>query len=162
MVVKTEISIFKEKTSSIHIWSEVKSLSCVLLFSTMWIVAYQAPPSMGFSKLEYWSRLPFPSPGNLPNLGIEPRSPSLQADSLPSEPAIFCFYLYQQTSLLEIFSLFPEPSTGLRGRLNNAPKDTHLLILEPVNVLPSIGKGTLHMWLSIFILWESIWFIRCT
>ena len=40
----------------------------------------------GFSRQEYWSRLPCPPPGNLPNLGIEPRSPTLQADSLPSEP----------------------------------------------------------------------------
>ena len=79
----------------------------------------------------------------------------MQADSLPSEPAIFCFYLYQHTSLLGIFSLFPEPSIGLRGRLNHAPKDIHLLILEPVNVLPSMGKGTLRTWLSIFILWDQ-------
>ena len=49
-------------------------------------VACQAPPSMGFSKQEYWSGLPFPSPEDLPNLGIEPGSPALQADSLPSEP----------------------------------------------------------------------------
>ena len=44
-----------------------KSLSCVQLFSTLWTVAYQAPPSMGFSRQEYWSELPFPSPGDLPN-----------------------------------------------------------------------------------------------
>ena len=48
-------------------------------------VARQAPLSMGFSRQEYWSRLPFPSPGNLPNSGIEPGSPALQADSLPTE-----------------------------------------------------------------------------
>ena len=47
---------------------------------------HQAPPSMGFSRQEYWSGLPFPSPGNLPNPGIEPRSPALQADALTSEP----------------------------------------------------------------------------
>ena len=45
---------------------------------TPWTVAYQAPPSLGFSRQEYWSGLPFPSPGDLPNLGIEPRSPTLQ------------------------------------------------------------------------------------
>ena len=49
-------------------------------------VAYQAPPSMGFSRQEYWSGLPFPSPGDLPNPGIEAGSPSLQADTLLSEP----------------------------------------------------------------------------
>ena len=53
---------------------------------TPWTVACQAPLSIEFSRQEYWSRLPFPSPGDLPNLGIEPRSPTLQADSLPSEP----------------------------------------------------------------------------
>ena len=46
--------------------------------------ARQAPPSMGFSRQEYWSGLPFPSPGDLPDPGIEPRSPALQADSLPT------------------------------------------------------------------------------
>jgi len=64
----------------------VKSLSRVRLFAIPWTVAYHAPPSMGFSKQEYWSGLPFPSPGDLPNPGIEPRSPTLQADSLPAEP----------------------------------------------------------------------------
>ena len=61
-------------------------LSHVRLFATPWTVAHQAPPSMGFSRQEYWSGLPFPSPGDLPDPGIEPRSPSLQADALPSEP----------------------------------------------------------------------------
>ena len=65
---------------------EVKSLSRVRLFATPWTVAYHAPPSMGFSRQEYWSGLLFPSPGDLPNPGIEPRSPALQADALPSEP----------------------------------------------------------------------------
>ena len=65
---------------------KVKLLISVRLFSTPGTVAYQAPPSMGFSRQEYWSGLPFPSPGDLPNAGIEPRSPTLQADSLPSEP----------------------------------------------------------------------------
>ena len=65
---------------------KVKSLSRVQLFATPWTVAYQAPPSMGFSWQEYWSGLPFPSPGDLPKPGIEPWSPALQADALPSEP----------------------------------------------------------------------------
>ena len=47
------------------------------LFANPQTVAYQDPPSMGFSRQEYWSGLPFPSPGDLPNLGIEPRSPTL-------------------------------------------------------------------------------------
>ena len=53
---------------------------------TPWTVACQAPLSMGFSRQEYWSGLPFPSPGDLPNPGMEPRSPLLQVDSLPAEP----------------------------------------------------------------------------
>ena len=63
----------------------VKLLSRVQLFAIPWTVAYQAPPSMEFSRQEYWSGLPFPSPGGLSDLGIEPRSPALQADALPSE-----------------------------------------------------------------------------
>ena len=58
--------------------------SCLCLGSP-WTVARQAPLSMGFSRQKYWSGLPFPSPGDLPDLGIEPGSPVLQADSLPTE-----------------------------------------------------------------------------
>ena len=64
----------------------VKSLSCVQLFATPWTIAYQAPLSMGFSRWDYWSVLPFPSSGDLPNPGVKPGSPALQADALPSEP----------------------------------------------------------------------------
>ena len=65
---------------------KVKSLSRVRLFATPWTVAYQACLSMGFSRQEYWRGLPFPSPGDLPDPGIEPGSPALWADALPSEP----------------------------------------------------------------------------
>ena len=61
-------------------------LSCVRFFATPWTVAHQAPLPMGFPRQEYWSGLPFPFPGDLPDPGIEPRSPVLQADSLGSEP----------------------------------------------------------------------------
>ena len=64
----------------------MKLLSHVRLFETPWTVAYQAPQSTEFSRQEYWSGLPFPSAGDLPNPGIEPRSPALPADALPSEP----------------------------------------------------------------------------
>ena len=64
----------------------MKSLSRVQLFANLWTVAYEALPSMGFSKQEYWSGLRFPSPGTLPSPGIEARSPALLADALPSEP----------------------------------------------------------------------------
>ena len=79
---------------------KVKSLSQVRLFVTLWTVALQAPPSMGFSRQEYWSGLPSPSPGDLPDPGIEPRSPTLQADALPSEPPGKTVYIYIYTLLI--------------------------------------------------------------
>ena len=63
-----------------------RSLGRVWLLVTAWTAARQAPLSMGLSWQEHWSGSPFPSPGDLPNPGIEPRSPALQAGSLPSEP----------------------------------------------------------------------------
>ena len=73
---------------------KVKSLSCVRLFAIPWAVAYQAPPSMGHTRQEYWSGLPFPSPGDLPDPGIEPGSPAFQADALTSEPPnVIVYYL---------------------------------------------------------------------
>ena len=70
--------------------SDKSLLTChfshVRLFATPWTVAHQAPLSMGFSRQEYWSGLPFPSPEDLPNPGIEPGLPALHADSLPAEP----------------------------------------------------------------------------
>ena len=60
--------------------------SYVWLFVIPWTVASQAPLSKEFSRQGYWRGLPFPSPGDLPNPAIKPRSPALQADSLPSEP----------------------------------------------------------------------------
>ena len=63
--------------------------SCVWLFVTLWTVACQAPLSMGFSRQEYWSGLPYSPPGDLPDPGMEtvtPASPALQADSFPTEP----------------------------------------------------------------------------
>ena len=65
---------------------KVKSLSRIQIFATSWTVAYQAPLSMRFSTQEYCSGLPFPFPGDLPGPGIEPGSPTLEADALPSVP----------------------------------------------------------------------------
>ena len=84
-------SLFKERIwgqglhTGIYVKVKVKSLSRVQLFATPWTIAHQAPPSLEFSRQEYWSGLPFPSPGDLPNPWIEPGSPALQADALPSE-----------------------------------------------------------------------------
>ena len=68
----------------------MRNVNCSVMsdsFVTPWTVAYQASLSMEFSRQEYWSGLPFPSPGDLPNLGIQPGSPALQADSFPSQPS---------------------------------------------------------------------------
>ena len=62
-----------------------QSLNHVFLFAALWTAACQAPLSMEFSRQEYWSEFPFPSPGDLPDTGTESRSPVLQADSLPTE-----------------------------------------------------------------------------
>ena len=67
-------------------WNEWSLLSRVQLFATPWTVAYHAPPSVGFSRQEYWSGLPFPSPGDLSDPGIEPQSPALQADKTGACP----------------------------------------------------------------------------
>ena len=65
---------------------KVQSFSRDQLFATPWTVAYKPPPSMGFSRQEYWSGLPFPSPRDLPDLGIKLESTAFHADTLPSEP----------------------------------------------------------------------------
>ena len=78
----------KEATFEHKVKVKMKSLTHVLLFATPWAVAYQTPPSIEFSRQEYWSRLPFLSPEDLPDPGIKPRSPALQADALPSEPLL--------------------------------------------------------------------------
>ena len=74
-----------QKTPFCQISSSKVAKSCPT-FATPWTVACQAPLSMGFSRQECWSGLPFPSPGDLPDPGVEPRSPALTADSLPTEP----------------------------------------------------------------------------
>ena len=61
-------------------------ISCSVVSESLWTVAHQAPLSVEFSRQEYWSGLPSPSPRDLPDPGIKPGSPALQAESLPSEP----------------------------------------------------------------------------
>ena len=64
------VNVIRKRTNK----NKVKLLRCVQLFATLWTVAYQGPPSMGFSRQEYWSGLPFPSPGDLPDPGTKPGS----------------------------------------------------------------------------------------
>ena len=80
--------VFKNRRSN----GQTQFFSRVRLFATPWTVASQAPPFMGFSRQEYWSGLPFPSPGDLPDPGIKPRSPAFQADTLTSELPGTLFY----------------------------------------------------------------------
>ena len=86
---------------------KVKSLSRVWIFVTPWTVAHQAPPSMEFSRQEYWSGLPFPSPGDLPNTGMEPRSPALQADALPVWATREPYLKINWDNILKIFAPGP-------------------------------------------------------
>ena len=85
------LKIIKTTPIFIVIWQVQKMqnvltrFSHVWLFVTLWTVDHQAPLSMRFSRQKYWSGLPFPPPGDLPNTGIKPRSPALQADSVLSE-----------------------------------------------------------------------------
>ena len=81
-IQKTKIMAY----SSTVQFSSVQLLSRVQLFATPWTVAHQDPPSVGFSRQEYWSGLPFPSLGDLPDPGIKPGFPTFQADTLSSVP----------------------------------------------------------------------------
>ena len=142
----------------------MKSLSHVQLFSTPWTVAYHTPPSMGFSKQEYWSGLPFPSPGDLPNPGIEPGSPVLQADALPSEPpgksirvysnARFSYLMYHRQpdplredtafeSESEVAQLCPTTSDPMNCSPpgSSVHEISQARLLEQVNVFSSRGSS---------------------
>ena len=98
---------------------KVKSLNRVRLFATPWTVARQAPLSMGFSRQEYWSGLPFPSPGDLPNPGIEPGSPALQTDALSSEPPgkPTVVWLWPQVNIRERTQLHPSTENWIKDLL---------------------------------------------
>ena len=124
---------------------KVKSLSRVQLFATLWTVTYQASPSMGFSRQEYWSGLPFPSPGDLPDPGIEPGSPALQANALTSEPPgkpnchQFCSFRQLPPPLTSLYLIIP----------GNLPCVLHAKSLQRVmsdSLLPhGLGPARLHV-----------------
>jgi len=126
---------FSEVLTLAKVWDEkwkmkVKSLSRVRLFATPWTVAYQAPPSMGFSRQECWSGLPFPSPGDLPDPGIEPGSPILQADALPSEPQSLRWVWFQRAALLSQGG--PKTNAGQCPLPLCCPSESTLLLLSPL------------------------------
>ena len=96
----------------------MKSLSRVRLFVTPWTAAHQAPPSMEFSRQEYWSGLPFPSPEDLPHPGIEPGFLALRADALPKNNSVLSKNYYIPKALNSI-------SPGLKGRSNTINPNKH-------------------------------------
>ena len=120
----------------------MKSLSHVRLFATPWTVACQAPLSMGFSRQECWSGLPFPSPGDLPDPGIGPRSPALQADALPSEPQGISII-----SDLQITPLMAESEEDLKSLLMKVKKESEnvglKLRIPKTKIMPS---GPITSW----------------
>ena len=103
----------------------MKLLSRFWLFVTPWTIACQAPPSMEFSRQGYWNELPFPSPGDLPHPGIEPGSPTLQADSLQSEPP------GKHHALTHLIYLWNVYWTSIECQVLRAPENTALNERQP-------------------------------
>ena len=93
-------------------------------------VAHQAPPSMEFSKQEYWSVLPFPSPGDLSNLGIEPSSPALRADALTSEPPAISNKGKRWTGWWLLFALVKQQSWNVRAEIQTSCNSGELFAPE--------------------------------
>ena len=134
----------------------VRSLSRVRLFATPWTVAYQAPPSMRLSRKEYWSGVPFPSPGDLPNPGIEPRSPAFQADALkeivnspyhhPIYLSVQCCHSVVSNSLRPQGLQHCQPSLSITNTwsllklmsFESMMPSSHLILYHPLLLLPSI------------------------
>ena len=81
----TDSTNMSREVQFIHFAVSVSRSVMPIFFVILWIAAHQAPLSMGFSRQGYWSGLPFPAPGDLPDPGVKPGSPALQADSLPTE-----------------------------------------------------------------------------
>ena len=109
----------------------MKLLSRVQLFATPWTVAYQASPSMGFSRQEYWSGLPFPSPGDLPDPGIKPGSPASEADALTSEPPS----MMQLLKLSQVLARQATFAISILQQLETEFKETQALVLAPTREL---------------------------
>ena len=147
------LSISWTEIAMVHdiLWKTVK-VSSVWLSETAWTIAYQAPLSMEFSRQEYWSGLPFPSPGDLPNQRIEPRSPTLQVDSLPSEspgkpkwyPMVLLFAAFPLENRTlptggSLSSTFPMPSLAVLWA-PNAPQWVMGALVKVLNLGTSVQK----------------------
>ena len=138
----------------IHLCQHCSSLSRVLLFVTPWTVAHQAPLSMEFSRQEYWRQLPFPSPGDLPDPGIEPGSPALQGDSVPSKLVSFQLILgLESASDLSLISWAHElNSLGLTLLIHNV--GTPQLLADLAEMMPV----ELLSWLRVQTVTPSFYF----
>ena len=150
--------------ASMNIW-EVKLLSHVQLFVIPWTAAYQVLPSMEFSRQEYWSGLPFPSPGELPDPGIESRSPTWQTDTLPTVPTgniwvhipfwislCFLWYIYPGVELLDcMVVLFLVSLRNLYTAFHSGGTDLH-----PTTYSVQ-GFPLLHIATNICCLWSFSW-----
>ena len=123
------------------------------LFATPWTAAYQAPLSMGFSRQKSWSGLPFPSPGTLPDPGIESRSPALQAGALTSEPPekpylsllLKCLSHLSHTAAAQLLKVLSDVPRGSRAR--------------PLSSLPLPLPSELWSWLvpmTRFTTWTTL------
>ena len=131
------------------------------------MVAYQAPRSMGFSRQEYWSGLPFPSPGDLPNPGIEPRSPALQTDALPSDPRSLVFPILLFSSIFLHRSLrkaFLSPCYSLELCIQMGISFLFSLLLASL-LFTAICKASsdnhfafLHFFLEVYLYSFTLWF----
>ena len=115
--------------------------------------SYQAPLSMGFSRQQYWSGLPFPSPGDVPNPGIEPGSPSLQTDTLPSEPpgkSLAKMYINKNSYplLVEL-----KPPTGKMFQCSTVKLNIFIScqLLNPIDSLACIHQDTVWVVFNIFL-----------
>ena len=130
----------------------VKSLSRIRLFGSPWTVAYQAPPSMGFSRQEYWSGLPFPSPGDLPDPGIEPGPPALQADAFtisantevpsPGRGIQRCYVCYVM-SLIWMLCMSIERDRDFKEKKKKTSNTGWLVVKSKIHQKPSFGMGRL-------------------
>ena len=141
---QTQVSCIAGRFSTIWAVSEVKLISRARLFATPWTVAYQAPPSVGFSRQEYWSGLPLPSPGDLPHPGIEPRSLALQADALPSEPPGKLIWAIGKSQILSRVWLFATPWNSPWNSLGQNTGVGRLSLLQGIFLTQRMNPGLPH------------------
>ena len=106
----------------------------VRLFLTPWTAAYQAPQSVKFSRQEYWSGLPFPSPSDLPNPGIEPWSPTLQTDTLPPKPPGKGYEMADKSTSIRTWASGYSHRNKHISKLSDTPTDAMTVSMPTIKV----------------------------